>query len=60
MDCEHRSEWIRERNHEKYCAVCRKIIYEEPLIESSGQGRNNINQYNGWRRVGSSRSKSIE
>lgn len=30
IECEHRPDWIREREDgERYCAVCRIILYEE-------------------------------
>lgn len=30
MDCEHRLDWIKRRpNGNFYCAVCRKVLYEQ-------------------------------
>lgn len=40
MECEHRTEWIRQRDDgDYYCTVCRMILDEEDIDESIRQGR---------------------
>lgn len=61
IECEHKPEWIREReNGDRYCAVCRSVMIDEGLIESTRQGGSYSPKLDGWRRVGDRGSESIE
>lgn len=51
--CEHMPEWIRERNNEHYCTVCRAI-----LDQGFRQGVRDLRGLDGWGLKGSKRSES--